>query len=129
MLKVLIVEDTKTIATLLKIYLMGLGVEMEVLHAENGKLGLSLAKEKRPDIIISDVQMPEMDGFQLCAAIRSDFILAEVPFIFLTSLKDEDSQRKGRLVGASAFLHKPLSPQGLRERLEPFLKGHKPASP
>jgi twitching motility two-component system response regulator PilG len=68
--RVLIVEDAKTITLLLQIYLMGWGLEF--LEAGNGQEGLELARRERPDLVVSDVQMPLMDGFGLCAAIRRD---------------------------------------------------------
>jgi twitching motility two-component system response regulator PilG len=119
-LKVLIVEDTKTITNLLQVYLMGWGLQF--FDAGNGVQGLAKAREIKPDLIISDVQMPEMDGFALCAAVRADSALHATPFLLLTSLKDEASRQRGRLVGASAFLNKPVSVDELRERVRELLK-------
>jgi twitching motility two-component system response regulator PilG len=119
-LKVLIVEDTKTITNLLQVYLMGWGLQF--FDAGNGVQGLNKAREIKPDLIISDVQMPEMDGFALCAAVRADSSLHATPFLLLTSLKDEASRQRGRLVGASAFLNKPVSVDELRERVRELLK-------
>ncbi len=119
-LKVLIVEDTKTITNLLQVYLMGWGLQF--FEAGNGVQGLSKAREIKPDLVISDVQMPEMDGFALCAAVRADSTLHATPFLLLTSLKDEASRQRGRLVGASAFLNKPVSVDELRERVRELLK-------
>jgi twitching motility two-component system response regulator PilG len=120
MMKVLIVEDTKTIANLLQVYLMGWGLEF--FDATNGVVGLQRAREVKPDLIISDVQMPEMDGFALCAAIRADPGLYATPFVLLTSLKDDASRQRGRLVGASAFLNKPIAVDDLREKVRDILK-------
>ncbi|MBF5041408.1 response regulator [Aggregicoccus sp. 17bor-14] len=119
-MKVLIVEDTKTIANLLQVYLMGWGLEF--FDATNGVVGLQRAREVKPDLIISDVQMPEMDGFALCAAIRADTALYATPFVLLTSLKDDASRQRGRLVGASAFLNKPIAVDDLREKVRDILK-------
>lgn len=118
--KVLIVEDTKTITNLLQVYLMGWGLEF--FDAPNGAQGLTKARELRPDLIISDVQMPEMDGFALCAAVRADPQLHGTPFMMLTSLKDDASRQKGKLVGASAFLNKPVSVDDLRSKVRDMLK-------
>jgi twitching motility two-component system response regulator PilG len=118
-MKVLIVEDTKTITNLLQVYLMGWGLEF--FDAPNGALGLSKARELKPDLIISDVQMPEMDGFALCAAVRADPNLHNTPFMMLTSLKDDASRQKGKLVGASAFLNKPVSVDDLRSKVRDML--------
>jgi twitching motility two-component system response regulator PilG len=119
-MKVLIVEDTKTITNLLQVYLMGWGLQF--FDAGNGVQGLAKARELKPDLIISDVQMPEMDGFALCAAVRADSALHGTPFLLLTSLKDEASRQRGRLVGASAFLNKPVSVDELRERVRELLR-------
>jgi CheY-like chemotaxis protein len=61
--------------------------------------------------------MPVMDGFELCAAIRSDPVLRHMPVLLLTMLGDEASRERGRLVGASAFLTKPVTPAALKETI------------
>ncbi|MGC4119201.1 MAG: response regulator [Myxococcales bacterium] len=119
-MKVLIVEDTKTITSLLQVYLMGWGLEF--VEAKDGEEGLRKARETRPDLILSDVRMPVMDGFELCAAVRSDKELFSTPVVLLTTLKDEASRQKGRLVGATAFLSKPVSVDELREKVGSLLK-------
>ena len=118
--KVLIVEDTKTMAGLIQIYLMGWPVTFRV--AKNGEEGLILASEDPPDIILSDVQMPVLDGFGLCAAVRADPALHAVPVVLLTSLSDEASRQQGQLVGATAFLTKPISNKALRAQVAALLK-------
>ncbi len=118
-LNVLIVEDTNTMAALIQIYLMGWPLEFRL--AKNGKEGLLMAHEKKPDLVLSDVQMPEMDGFALCAAMRADNQLHHVPVVLLTSLTDEASRRQGRLVGATEFLTKPISNKGLRSQVAQLL--------
>jgi twitching motility two-component system response regulator PilG len=118
-MKVLIVEDTKTITSLLQVYLMGWGLEF--VEAKDGDEGLKKAREAKPDLIISDVRMPVMDGFELCAAIRADKELSAVPVVLLTTLKDDASRQKGRLVGATAFLSKPVAVDELREKVGQLL--------
>lgn len=116
---VLIVEDTPTILMLIKVYLMGW--PLQFTEARDGAEGLRLARELKPDLVLSDVQMPGMDGFELCAAIRSDPDLQNTPVVLLTSLKDEASRKKGALVGARAFLNKPVSVEELREKVRDLL--------
>lgn len=116
---VLIVEDTNTVAALIQVYLMGWAIEFRV--AKNGKEGLQMAMEHKPDLVLTDVQMPEMDGFALCAAIRADPKLHQLPVVLLTSLKDEASRKQGRLVGATAFLTKPVSNKDLRSQVASVL--------
>lgn len=118
--KILIVEDTNTIAALMQIYLMGWPMAFRV--AKNGKEGLAMAMEDIPHLILSDVQMPVMDGFALCAALRADERLHTVPVVLLTSLSDAVSRNQGRMVGATAFLTKPVSNKALRSQVAALLK-------
>lgn len=113
--QVLIVEDTATVAALIQVYLMGWPLEFRV--AKNGKEALELAMAKKPDLVLSDVQMPILDGFGLCAAMRSTPELALVPIVLLTSLTDAASRHRGALVGATAFLSKPVTPDALRQQV------------
>lgn len=119
-MKVLLVDDTRTLLSLIQVYLMGWSIEF--VEAKDGLEGLKKAKEHRPDLVISDVRMPGMDGFELTAALRSDVLLHDTPVILLTSLNDEASRRKGRLVGATAFLTKPVSVEDLRKQVGTILK-------
>jgi twitching motility two-component system response regulator PilG len=119
-MKVLLVDDTRTLLSLIQVYL--LGWRMDFLEARDGIEGLAKAREHKPDLIISDIRMPGMDGFEFCAAVRADRTLHTVPFIMLTSLTDEMSRRKGRLVGASAFLTKPIAPEALRGVVAELMK-------
>jgi twitching motility two-component system response regulator PilG len=118
-MKVLVVEDTKTVVYLMRIYLMGLGLEL--IEATDGAQGLEMARREKPDLIISDVTMPVMDGFELCAAIRAEREIGKVPVILITRLKDKALREKGRLLGASGFLSKPIDVQTLRTMVGDFL--------
>jgi len=118
--KVLLVDDTRTLLSLIQVYLMGW--DMEFVEARDGKQGLEQARLHKPALIISDVRMPGMDGFELCAAVRADPALHGTPIVLLTSLNDDASRRKGRLVGASAFLTKPVSVDELRKTVGEILK-------
>lgn len=112
-MKVLIVDDTNTLRSLVQIYLVS--QRWEFAEARDGAEGLARVRELKPDVVISDVKMPVMDGFELCAAIRSDPALRHIPVLLLTMLDDEPSRQRGQLVGASAFLTKPVSPEKLRD--------------
>jgi CheY-like chemotaxis protein len=120
-MRVLIVDDTNTLRSLVQIYLIAHG--WEFVEAQNGAEGLEKARAQRPDVIISDVKMPVMDGFELCAAIRSDPDLYEIPVVLLTMLGDESSRQRGHLVGATAFLTKPVAPDKLREAVRAAVRG------
>lgn len=119
-MKVLLVDDTRTLLSLIQVYL--LGWQLQFIEARDGIEGLAKAREQRPDLIISDIRMPGMDGFEFCAAVRADRSLHAVPFVMLTSLTDEMSRRKGKLVGATAFLTKPIAPDQLRAVVAELLK-------
>ena len=119
-MKVLLVDDTRTLLSLIQVYLMGW--QFEFHEAKDGLEGLAKAKELKPALLITDVRMPGMDGFELCAAIRADEVLHSLPVVLLTSLNDETSRKKGRLVGASAFLTKPVSVDELRETVGALLR-------
>jgi twitching motility two-component system response regulator PilG len=112
-MKVLLVDDTKTLTTLIKVYLMGWSLQFH--EAQDGASALKAAREIKPDLVISDIKMPVMDGFQLCAAIRADKDLAKTPVILLTHLEDQASRDKGRSAGATAFLTKPVAVEALRQ--------------
>jgi twitching motility two-component system response regulator PilG len=111
-MKVLIAEDTETLRSILQVYLMGMNLEF--VQARDGMEALSKAREVQPDLVITDVKMPRMDGFELCASLRADRALHRTPVVMLTSLSDAASREKGRLVGATAFLTKPVSVDDLR---------------
>ena len=119
-MKVLLVDDTRTLPSLLQVYLMGW--QLEFHEAKDGVEALAKARELQPGLIVTDVRMPGMDGFELCAAIRADQALHAVPVVLLTSLNDDNSRRKGKLVGATAFLSKPVSVDELRQTVGTLLR-------
>jgi twitching motility two-component system response regulator PilG len=118
--KVLLVDDTRTLLSLIQVYLMGWDIRF--IEANDGVEGLARAKEHKPDLVITDIRMPGMDGFELCAALRAHPQLHAVPIVLLTSLQDEASRRKGKLVGATAFLTKPVSVEELRKTVGGILE-------
>ena len=87
----------------------------DVLAAEDGVKGLALIREHRPSLVVSDVQMPEMSGFQVLDKVRADADIAATPIILLTSLAERAHMRFGMTAGADDYLTKPFTPQELRE--------------
>jgi signal transduction histidine kinase len=120
MKKVLIVEDSPTQALQLQMILENKGYN--VSHGINGKEALSLIDGKYfPDIIISDIVMPEMNGYDFCKAIKSNSETVDIPVILLTHLSDPQDVIKGLQAGADNFISKPYSEEFLFERINDIL--------
>lgn len=107
MAKILVIEDESLIRDEVIDWLRFEGYE--VVGAENGQLGLEAAYHETPDLIISDIAMPVMDGHEVLIEIRSSSHFDHVPFIFLTASADRDSIRKGMDMGADDYLTKPFT--------------------
>jgi len=118
--KVLVIEDEPSIRN--NIMLMLKVERYAALGAENGRIGLDLARRDPPDLILCDVMMPEMDGFAVLEALRAEPRLAEIPFIFLTALDDRSSMRRGMNLGADDYLPKPFTRNELLEAVNTRLK-------
>ncbi len=86
--------------------------------AENGFLGAILALQNEPDLIICDITMPDMDGFEVFQALRNSSNTASIPFIFLSALNDPASIRKGMNLGADDYITKPYSSEDLLRAVE-----------
>ena len=119
-LSVLIAEDSPTQAEHLSSLLENNG--FIVTAARNGREALDLARAQRPSVIISDVVMPEMDGYELCRAIKGDAHLKNVPAILVTELSSPQDVFKGLDAGADDFLAKPFSFVVLVARLRALVR-------
>lgn len=124
--KILVVEDEASIRLNLTLMLKGEGYELD--SAENGRAGIEHAKSFAPDLIISDVMMPELDGFGMLDALRGDPRFADTPFIFLTALNDKTSMRRGMNLGADDFLNKPFTREELIDAVNSRLKKYENAA-
>jgi putative two-component system response regulator len=112
---VLIVDDEYIGRETLQSVLEGEGYELEM--AENGFQAIEKAKQLLPDVILLDVMMPGMTGFEVCQRIRSDPQIAEIPIIILTALDDRESLLNALKAGADDFISKPFDRYELRARL------------
>jgi CheY-like chemotaxis protein len=97
----------------------------EVLQAEDGASGLLLVEDRHPDLVISDVQMPQLNGFQMLAALRQNAAVARTPVILLTSLQERAHMRIGMTTGADDYITKPFRPGELREAVSAQLNKSK----
>jgi serine/threonine-protein kinase PpkA len=120
MTTILIVEDDDAIRNNITRLLKLEGYE--IVSAVNGREGLERARELKPDVVISDISMPEMDGFALLEAIRADRDLATTSVMMLTALDDRASMRRGMTTGADDYLAKPFTRVELLEALGGLLK-------
>ena len=117
--EILIAEDSPTQAEKLRYLLEGHGYA--VAAAPDGKQALAAARERKPTLVISDVMMPEMDGFALCREIKRDEQLKDVPVILLTSLSDVRDIMQGLECGADNFIRKPYEERYLLARVDYLL--------
>jgi DNA-binding NarL/FixJ family response regulator len=120
MKKILVIEDEpemrRNITRLLRYS------DYEPVAAENGRAGIEAARRERPDLILCDVMMPELDGHAVLQALQADAALARVPFIFLTAKGEKDDLRSGMNLGADDYLTKPIANADLVRAIEARLR-------
>jgi len=121
-LLMLVVEDNQEINEYIRDSFIG---SFDVLAAENGKVGLDIAVDRIPDIIISDIMMPVMDGMELCKKLKEDVRTCHIPVIILTAKDTLQDKTQGYNVGADSYLTKPFSGNLLRSRVNNLLETRK----
>lgn len=117
---ILLAEDTRTEALVIQALLERAGYEVEAVS--NGRDGLDRAAVVRPDLVISDVGMPVMDGYAFCEAMKADEATRSIPFILLTGRSEPADILDGLLRGADNFISKPFEPAYLLERVRRILE-------
>lgn len=115
---ILLVEDNKELRSLL---ISDLSVDYDTLEAVNGEEGLKMINKHYPDLVISDVMMPKMDGFEMCRAMKSEFETCHIPVLLLTAKSLEDDRVDGYKSGADGYLSKPFSISILTARVRNLL--------
>ena len=118
--KILVVDDEKDIVDILK-YNLERENEFEVLTASNGKEALAIA-EVCPDIIILDIMMPELNGFEVCKQLKNNPATAKIPVIFLTAKENEIDEILGLEIGADDYISKPISPRKVLARIKSVIR-------
>src|SRR5882724_9048593 len=120
MTKILVIEDEpemrRNITTLLRFK------NYEPIAAENGLVGVEMARREKPDLILCDVMMPELDGHGVLRTLQADAKLALIPFIFLTAKGEKDDLRCGMNLGADDYLTKPVANNDLVQAIEARLQ-------
>lgn len=118
--RILVVDDEADLAELVAYNLKRSGYEVNV--ANNGREALGLIDRWRPDLVVLDVMMPEVNGIEVAHRMRDDRAMAEIPVVMLTALTDEDDEIKGLEAGADDYLTKPFSIKILMARIEALLR-------
>jgi putative two-component system response regulator len=93
-----------------------------VQAAVNGKMALKIIENKKPDLILLDILMPEMDGYEVCRRIKAEEATCDIPIIFLTAQSEVENETKGLAIGAADYITKPISPPIVLERIKTQLR-------
>lgn len=113
---ILVIEDERGTRRSLKSFLSTEGYE--VITAENGRLGIELARTHIPDLIICDIMMPELDGYDVLRILQTELNTANIPFIFLTMAADDFGCQQSLDLGADDYLRKPVTSDRLRAAIQ-----------
>jgi DNA-binding response OmpR family regulator len=108
---ILVIDDTDDVRSLVAAVLTSYG--FSVREAQSGRLGLQMMAEEKPDLVICDINMPAMSGFETLAEVREKADTASVPFILMTGVVSRDGFRRGMVGGADDYLAKPFTPDEL----------------
>jgi two-component system, cell cycle response regulator DivK len=117
--RILVVEDQEDNRQILRDLLGSAGYEM--IEASDGELGLAAAKKQRPDLIVMDIQLPILDGYEATRRIKADPALKAIPVIVVTSYALSGDEVKARAAGCDAYVTKPYSPRLLLAKIREFL--------
>jgi CheY-like chemotaxis protein len=110
---ILVIDDKEEIRTLIRAVLGNFG--FNVLEASNGRMGVQMLRDQKPDLVICDVNMPGMDGYETLGVVRESSLTAPIPFILMTGLVSRDGFRRGMVCGADDYLVKPFTTDELIE--------------
>jgi len=117
--RVLVVEDQEDNRQILRDLLASAGLEM--IEAGDGPAGLAAAGSERPDLILMDIQLPGMDGYEVTRRIKADPTLRAIPIIAVTSYALSGDEDKARAAGCDAYVTKPFSPRQLLAKIREYL--------
>jgi two-component system, OmpR family, response regulator RpaA len=123
--RILIVEDEPDILELIKVTLFNSSYDL--LEAMDGERGLELAMNSQPDLILLDIMLPKMDGYEVCRRLKANDTTAQIPVLMLTAFGQKREIEAGYKVKADDYIVKPFEPLKLRERVKQFLTIPRPA--
>ena len=119
--KALLVEDNENNRYLAQFLLEREGFAVTV--ALNGKQALEAARREKPDVVVMDIQMPEMDGYETAARFKSDKELADIPLVGVSSFAMPGDRARALEVGFAGYIEKPINPETFGQEVKRFLKG------
>jgi two-component system cell cycle response regulator DivK len=117
--RILVVEDQEDNRRIIRDLLSSVGYEL--VEAPDGEVGVRLAEEQRPDLILMDIQLPGLDGYEATRRIKADPELAAIPIVVVTSYALSGDEQKARAAGCDAYVAKPFSPRQLLATIREFL--------
>lgn len=117
---ILIVEDEVELVEMVKMRLEANGYK--VIAAYNGEDGLYWARKEKPDLILLDLMLPKIDGYEVCGTLKKDKNYADIPICIFTARAQESEKRLGMELGADAYIIKPFEPSALLEKIKELLK-------
>ncbi|GBF05008.1 response regulator receiver protein [Deinococcus aerius] len=120
---ILVADDEPAIRSMLEVILSADG--HEIVAVPDGKAALDYLRENTPDAMLLDVQMPQMDGFEICSRVKRVKRLGKAPVLLLTALDDDQTRDHARLVGADDLVYKPLSGKNLRQRVNQLIQARR----
>jgi CheY-like chemotaxis protein len=122
--KILVADDEPPIVRLMEFILARHGHQM--LTAVNGEQALAMVREHAPDLVLLDIMMPRVDGYEVARTLRADPKLAQMPIIMLSAKAQEEDIQRGMEVGVDAYITKPFSPEHLVEVVQEHMNRVRP---
>jgi CheY-like chemotaxis protein len=122
MKRILVVDDSRVTREVIKVLLIARDVTL--VEATNGREALGKVRSDPPDLVLADLQMPELDGYGLCEALRSDPKTKNVPVVILTSCLGDEITVRARAAGAREVLRKPVQPEPLLAAVQRHIPQH-----
>ena len=118
--KILVVDDEADILKVVSFRLAKKGYE--VLEATDGPEALEIIKNKKPDLVLLDLALPTMSGYEVCKKVKEDEKLKHIPILFLTAIHVDDIQKKMKGYRADGYLIKPFEPEDMIKKVEKFIR-------
>ena len=120
MKRILVIEDTEDNRQIMRDLLTSVGYEL--IEAVNGEEGVAMAKQHKPDLILMDIQLPVLDGYEATRRIKANAALSHIPIIAVTSYALSGDDAKARAAGCDAYVAKPFSPRQLLAKMREFVE-------